>query len=92
MAFDSHRDRATPRQTPFIARTIPTADESMVVIRFANPHGFDFPCLLSMLRDSFMSRANTLVVPGGKMELAMQLIFTPMTMWLVERRKKALAG
>lgn len=77
---------------PFIARTIPTADESLVVIRFANPRGFDFPYLLSMLHDSWMSRANTLVVPGGKMELAMQLIFTPMIMRLVERRKKALAN
>jgi phosphoribulokinase len=77
---------------PFIARTIPTADESLVVIRFANPKGIDMPYLLSMLHDSFMSRANTLVVPGGKMELAMQLIFTPMIMRLVERRKKALQG
>ncbi|MFO1306239.1 MAG: phosphoribulokinase [Burkholderiales bacterium] len=77
---------------PFIARTIPTADESLVVIRFANPAGIDFPYLLSMLHDSFMSRANTLVVPGGKMELAMQLIFTPMIMRLLERRKKALAN
>ncbi len=76
---------------PFIARTIPTADESLVVIRFANPRGFDFPYLLSMLHDSFMSRANTVVAPGGKMELAMQLIFTPMIMRLVERRKNALA-
>jgi len=75
---------------PFIARTIPTADESLVVIRFANPRGFDFPYLLSMLHDSFMSRANTLVVPGGKMELAMQLIFTPMIMRLVERRRNLL--
>lgn len=76
---------------PFIARTIPTADESLVVIRFANPSGIDFPYLLSMLHDSWMSRANTLVVPGGKMELAMQLIFTPMILRLVERRRKALA-
>jgi phosphoribulokinase len=76
---------------PFIARSIPTAVESMVVIRFARPQGIDFPYLLSMLRDSFMSRANTLVVPGGNMELAMQLIFTPMILRLMERRKKALA-
>lgn len=76
---------------PFIARTIPTADESLVVIRFANPKGIDMPYLLSMLHDSFMSRANTLVVPGGKMELAMQLIFTPMILRLVERRNKLLA-
>ena len=75
---------------PFVARTIPTADESLVVIRFANPKGIDMPYLLSMLHDSFMSRANTLVVPGGKMELAMQLIFTPMIMRLVERRNKTL--
>jgi phosphoribulokinase len=77
---------------PFIARTIPTADESIVVIRFASPRGLDFPYLLSMLHGSWMSRANTLVVPGGKMELAMQLIFTPMILRLVERRRKALAG
>lgn len=77
---------------PFIARTIPTADESLVVIRFASPRGIDFPYLLSMLHDSWMSRANTIVVPGGKMELAMQLIFTPLIMRLVERRRNVLAG
>lgn len=71
---------------PFIARTIPTPDESMLVIRFANPKGIDFPYLLSMLHDSFMSRPNTIVCPGGKMDLAMQLIFTPMLWRLLERR------
>ncbi len=73
---------------PFIARFIPTADESFVVIRFTNPAGIDFPYLLSMLHDSFMSRPNIIVVPGGKMELAMQLIFTPLILRLMERRKK----
>lgn len=71
---------------PFVARTIPTPDESMLVIRFADPHGIDFPYLLSMLHDSFMSRSNTIVCPGGKMGLAMQLIFTPMLLRLMERR------
>ena len=74
---------------PFVARTIPSADESMLVIRFADPHGIDFPYLLSMLHDSFMSRPNTIVCPGGKMDLAMQLIFTPMLWRLLERKKKA---
>lgn len=74
---------------PFVARTIPTADESMLVIRFANPRGIDFPYLLSMLEGSHMSRANTIVCPGGKMALAMQLIFTPMIWRLVENAKKA---
>jgi phosphoribulokinase len=73
---------------PFVARWIPTPDESIVVIRFKKPHGFDFPYLLSMIGGSFMSRANSICVPGGKMELAMQLILTPMILKLVERRRK----
>ena len=77
---------------PFIARAIPTADESLCVIRFASPKGIDFPYLLSMIHDSFMSRANTIVVPGGKMELAMQLIFTPFIWRMMERRKRALGA
>ncbi|RPE67615.1 phosphoribulokinase [Tibeticola sediminis] len=77
---------------PFIARDIPTPDESMVVIRFAKPKGIDFPYLLSMIDGSFMSRANTIVVPGGKMELSMQLIFTPFVWRMMERRKRALAA
>jgi phosphoribulokinase len=76
---------------PFIAREIPAADESFVVIRFANPKGIDFPYLLNMIDDSFMSRANTIAVPGGKMELAMQLIFTPFIWRMMERRKRAIA-
>ena len=74
---------------PFIARFIPSADESFLVIRFANPKGIDFPYLLSMLHDSFMSRPNIIVVPGGKMELAMQLIFTPLILRLMEARRRA---
>ena len=74
---------------PFIARTIPTLDESMLVIRFTNPKGIDFPYLLAMLHDSYMSRPNTIVCPGGKMGLAMQLIFTPMIWQLLDRKKRA---
>ena len=74
---------------PFIARDIPSADESFLVIRFANPKGIDLPYLLTMLHDSFMSRPNIIVVPGGKMELAMQLIFTPMILQLMDRKRRA---
>jgi phosphoribulokinase len=74
---------------PFIARTIPTLDESMLVIRFANPKGIDFPYLIAMLKDSFMSRPNTIVCPGGKMELAMELMFPPLIWQLIERKKRA---
>ncbi len=75
---------------PFIARSIPTLDESMLVIRFAKPKGIDFSYLLSMLHDSFMSRPNTIVCPGGKMGLAMQLILTPMIWQLMDRKKRAI--
>jgi phosphoribulokinase len=74
---------------PFIARDIPTADESMVVIRFANPKGIDFQYLLTMLHDSILTRPNTLVVPGGKMGLAMQMIFTPMVLRLMDQKRRA---
>jgi phosphoribulokinase len=73
----------------FIARWIPTPDESMVVIRFASPRGIDFPYLISMIQNSFMSRANSIVVPGGKLDLAMQLILTPMILQLMDRSRRA---
>ena len=73
---------------PFVARWIPTPAESILVIRFANPRGIDFPYLLSMLHDSYMSRANSIVVPGDKLDLAMQLIFTPLIHKLVERKRR----
>lgn len=74
---------------PFIARWVPTLDESMVVIRFRDPRGIDFPYLLSMIDGSLMSRANCVVIPGGKLDLAMQLILTPMIHRLVDRKRRA---
>ncbi len=73
---------------PFIARDIPTPDESMVVIRFKDPKGVDFPYLLSMIHDSFMSRRNNLVVPGGKMGMAMEVILEPIIHKMVEESGK----
>ncbi|MDU6667311.1 MAG: phosphoribulokinase [Bradyrhizobium sp.] len=75
---------------PFIARWIPTPDESMVVIRLKNPRGIDFPYLLSMIQGSFMSRANSIVIHGSKLDLAMQLILTPMIMQLMDRKRRTL--
>ena len=74
---------------PFIARDIPTADESFVVIRFRDPNKFeiDFPFLLAMISDSFISRRNTIVVPGGKMLLAMELILMPVLRGMIESSK-----
>ncbi len=74
---------------PFIARAIPTLDESLVVIRFANPRGIDFQYLTNMIDGSWMSRANSIVVPGGKTDLAMQLILTPLIDRLIKTAKRA---
>jgi phosphoribulokinase len=76
---------------PFIARDIPTLDESFVVIRFKNPdiRHIDFSNLLSLIQGSFMSRRNTIVVPGGKMGMAMEIIFTPIMQDLMTRRRQA---
>ncbi|HMK14177.1 MAG TPA: phosphoribulokinase [Burkholderiales bacterium] len=72
---------------PFVARDIPTADESFVVIRFRSTKGIDFPYLLTMIHDSFMSRPNCIVVPGGKMGLSMQLVLTPLILDLLKKKK-----
>ncbi len=74
---------------PFIARDIPTPDESFIVIRFTEPDKFNinFPDLLDMIPNSFMSRRNTIVVPGGKMGFAMELILTPIIHQMIEKSK-----
>jgi phosphoribulokinase len=74
---------------PFIARWIPTAGESLVVIRFRNPRGIDFPYLVSMIHNSWMTRANSIVIPGDKLDIAMQLILTPMILRLTERSRRS---
>lgn len=71
---------------PFISRDIPTLDESFVIIRFRDPGMADFPYLLTMIQGAFMSRPNTIVVPGGKMGLAMEIILTPLIRNLMDKR------
>ena len=60
-----------------------------MVIRFKNPRGIDFAYLTSMIQNSWMSRANSIVMPGGKLDLAMQLIFTPMVDRLIHDSRRA---
>lgn len=73
---------------PFSAKDIPSLDESFVVIRFRGMRNVDFPYYLQMIDGAFMSRINTMVVPGGKMGLAMELILTPLIGELIDRRKE----
>ena len=74
---------------PFIARDIPAQDESLVVIRFRQPRRLkvDFPYLLTMLHGSFMTRPNTICVPGGKMRMAMEIILRPILEQMIEKRR-----
>lgn len=74
---------------PFIARDIPTPDESFVVIRFRDPQGQDFPYFLNMIDGSFMSRRNSIVIPGGKMGFAMELILAPMIHEMMVKKRKS---
>ena len=77
---------------PFIARDIPSLDESFVIIHtnrcFREKYEIDFPYLLSMIDGSFMSRHTTLVVPGGKMGFSMELILSPLIDVMVDKSKK----
>ena len=77
---------------PFVVREIPAQEESLVVIRFTRPESANFPYLLAMIEDSFQSRPDTLVIPGARMEFAMQLIMTPMVRDLVAEARKARAS
>lgn len=72
---------------PFIARDIPTPDESFVVIRFREKERVDFPYLLNMIHDSFMSRPNTIVVPAAKMGFAMEIILTPLVHEMIQNKR-----
>jgi phosphoribulokinase len=74
---------------PFIARDIPTPDESFVVIRFRNPKMANFPYFLQMIHDSFMSRPNVIVVPGGKMGFAMEVILGPLIDEMIDKSRAA---
>lgn len=74
---------------PFIARDVPTQEESLVIIRFSDKHKFevDFSYLLAMIRGSFMSRYNSIVIPGGMMGLAMEILFRPIIERMMEESR-----
>jgi phosphoribulokinase len=72
---------------PFEVQDIPTDGESFVVIRFREHSRVDFPWLLAMIHGSFMTRPHTLVVPGARLALAMELILGPLLRQLLAERR-----
>jgi phosphoribulokinase len=83
------RRRAT---TPLVARDIPTADESFLVIWFANTEGYRLPIPTCDAARFVHIPSERLVAPAGKMELAMQLIFPPFIRRTMDRRKRAVGA
>lgn len=75
---------------PFSAKDIPSLDESFVVIRFRNINNVDFPYYLQMIDGAFMSKIDTMVVPGGKMGFAIELMLTPLILKLMESKKRSM--
>ncbi len=69
-------------------RDVPSAHESMLVIRFREPKRYDFPHFIKMFENSFMSRRNTIVIPGGELQIALEVICGPLVKELVERRRE----
>jgi len=75
---------------PLIARDVPTDDETLVVIRFRRPSEWDvdFPFLLRNLKNSWMTRRNSIAVPGAKLAFAMELVLTPIIDRIMANRSR----
>ena len=78
----------TDTSNPFAVKQIPTADQSLVMIHFSKPTpSVEYKLNLKGLIDgSMISGFNTLVIPGGKMMYAMELILTQRIVDLMKRR------
>ncbi len=73
---------------PFGMSEEPTKDECFLVIHFQNVKMPDINSLLEMLPGSFLSRSNTLVVPGGMMIGTIEVILMPLIHDLIKRSRE----
>jgi phosphoribulokinase len=78
----------TDTSNPFSVTQIPTADQSLVMIHFQKPKpSVEYKLnLKGLIEDSAITGFNTLVIPGGKMMYAMELILTERILDLMKRR------
>ena len=70
---------------------MPTPDESALVIHFRDRDRHDFPGLLKRIPKARMTRPTTMLVPGGKLKLALEVICAPILQEMMARRQAALA-
>jgi len=73
---------------PFMVRQVPTPDQSLVVIHFLKfQPSLEYKLNLKGLIEGLqITTYNTLVIPGGKMMYAMELILTKLILELMEKR------
>ncbi len=78
----------TDTSNPFCVTNIPTADQSMVMIHFLSPKpSVEYKInLKGLIEGAMLTGFNTLVIPGGKMMYAMELILTQTIIDLMKRR------
>jgi phosphoribulokinase len=72
---------------PFIARDVPTASECAFVVHFRDRERHDFIDLLSRIPGAQMTRATTMLIPGGVLCHALEDICTPILTNLLEKRR-----
>jgi phosphoribulokinase len=78
----------TDTSNPFCSTSIPTADQSLVMIHFLKPKpSIEYKInLKGLIEGATLTGFNTLVVPGGKMMYAMELILTRRILDLLKQR------
>lgn len=72
---------------PFDQRAVPTEKESIVVISFKEPSKYDLHSYLARIHGSFVSRRNSLVIPGGQLQHALDIICAPLIESLIQQSK-----
>jgi len=72
---------------PFTLKRPPTLNECRLVIHFQKCEHPDFVELLALLPESYMSRADTIVVPGEKIIQAIEVVMMPLIQDLVEKSR-----
>ncbi|TCJ15530.1 phosphoribulokinase [Parasulfuritortus cantonensis] len=77
---------------PFVARDVPAADESALVIHFRDRQRHNFRDIMDRIPGARMTRPSTLLVPGGKLRLALAVICGPILEEMMDKRAAALAS
>lgn len=71
---------------PFIARDVPGPDESITILHFRDRKRYDFPNMLKRIPGARMTRPTTMVIPGGELRLALEVICAPILAEFMEQR------